>query len=127
MTDAPASGFSVRVSDPGGTVCTVSLAGELDLTTTDELRSRFERFGTRLPSSVVMDLRELSFVDSSGLNALVAVARMVEANEGRIVFAGANDHIAGLFEIVRFAEAVTVESSVDAALEQAEREASARG
>ena len=115
---------TVRATEHGAVV--VALAGELDLVTVDRLRSRFDPLRVGDPSTVVVDLRGLTFVDSSGLNMLVICIRAVERNGGSVVVAGANEHIAGLFEVVRFPDTVTVAPSFDAALEQAERTASAR-
>lgn len=118
-------GFKATVREVAGGPIVLSLAGELDLTCVDELRSRFDLLGVGEPSAIVVDLRRLTFIDSSGLHALVTSARTIEASGGSAVFAGANEHVAGLFEVVRFAEVVPVEPSFEAALERAEREASA--
>lgn len=64
------SGFSVTASERDGRTVVV-IRGELDLATAPEL----ERvIGERLDAGddVVVDLRELGFMDSSGLRVLVA-------------------------------------------------------
>jgi anti-anti-sigma factor len=65
-TDPPTFSLDVTEGDDGGT--TVSVAGELDIATADE----FSRaVGSGLATgAVVIDLRQLTFMDSSGVRAL---------------------------------------------------------
>jgi anti-sigma B factor antagonist len=63
------SGFSITISDRNGRAV-VTVSGELDLATSPELE---EAVLGRLDAGqdVVVDLRELQFMDSSGLAVLV--------------------------------------------------------
>jgi anti-sigma B factor antagonist len=49
----------------------VRTAGELDLYNADELRRTLGEVCARTPERVVVDLSELSFIDSTGLGVLV--------------------------------------------------------
>jgi anti-anti-sigma factor len=63
------SGFSISISDSGGRAV-VGVWGELDLATAPELETvLLERLDAG--EDVVLDLRELQFMDSSGLRVLV--------------------------------------------------------
>jgi anti-sigma B factor antagonist len=63
------SGFSISTSDGDGRVV-VTIRGELDLATAPELETALlERLDAG--QEVVLDLRELQFMDSSGLRVLV--------------------------------------------------------
>jgi anti-anti-sigma factor len=63
------SGFSISTSDSDGRAV-VTVRGELDLATAPELETALlERLDAG--SEVVLDLRELEFMDSSGLRVLV--------------------------------------------------------
>jgi anti-anti-sigma factor len=57
---------------PGGTV--MAVAGELDLASTGELEARLSQRDVA-DGDLVMDLSELSFIDASGLHALVTAHR----------------------------------------------------
>ena len=64
------SGFSISISDRDGRAV-VTVRGELDLATAPELETAvMERLDAG--QDVVVDLRELEFMDSSGLRVLVA-------------------------------------------------------
>jgi anti-sigma B factor antagonist len=63
------SGFSISTSDSDGRAV-VTVRGELDLATAPELETALlERLDAG--DDVVLDLRELEFMDSSGLRVLV--------------------------------------------------------
>jgi anti-anti-sigma factor len=63
------SGFSISTSDGDGRAV-VTIRGELDLATAPELETALlERLDAG--QEVVLDLRELQFMDSSGLRVLV--------------------------------------------------------
>jgi anti-anti-sigma factor len=63
---APA--FQCSWADGGLDTAWVRLAGELDIATTPRLRRALRALRARL---VVLDVRELSFMDSSGVHAIV--------------------------------------------------------
>jgi anti-anti-sigma factor len=75
-------GFSISTSDRGGRAV-VLIRGELDLATAPELE---KVVGDRLDAGdkVVVDLRELQFMDSTGLRVLVH-AHARAGSEGRFV------------------------------------------
>ena len=61
--------FDVRVDQQGG-VCTVHAAGEVDIATSPLLERALDRaLGSEAPT-VVVDLREVSFVDCTGIGLL---------------------------------------------------------
>lgn len=52
-------------------VTTVTLTGEVDVLTVDQVRTALAEAIAGQPRSVVVDLAELSFIDSTGLGALI--------------------------------------------------------
>ena len=75
--DPPSFSLHVTAGDDGCT--TVSVAGELDLATADEF-SRAVR-GALATSAVVIDLREVRFMDSAGVRALNTALRESAEND----------------------------------------------
>ncbi len=72
---APLPNFRVETLETrSGT--TIKLAGELDSETCTELLERFERvLGAPGAGAVVVDLEEVSFIDSSGMRAIIVIER----------------------------------------------------
>jgi anti-sigma B factor antagonist len=68
MTRPPA--FEVVVSEAGAVV-TVTIRGELDLATAPRLDAELDRLPGEGIERVIVDLRELVFLDSTGLEAIV--------------------------------------------------------
>ena len=73
------TGFSISISDRDGRAVVV-IRGELDLATAPDLEAAIQG---RLDDGqdVVVDLRELEFMDSTGLRVLVAAHARVEGPE----------------------------------------------
>jgi anti-sigma B factor antagonist len=57
--------------DRAGDVATVALAGEIDVATVEQLRSALAEAIAAGPGAVVVDMSGLSFIDSTGLGALI--------------------------------------------------------
>jgi anti-sigma B factor antagonist len=85
----------------------VVVRGEIDLATADAVRAdlhgAFERSGT-----VVLDLREVDFMDTQGL-AVVIEAQQAAADDGtRFAITRAPDHVHRLFDMIGLTPRLTV-------------------
>jgi anti-anti-sigma factor len=78
-------GCEVRVTEVGDGVGVVSLLGEHDLATADEVRDGFARLVLR-GANVVVDLSETRFIDSSTLHALEDGRRLAAQHGMRVSF-----------------------------------------
>ncbi len=91
------------------------LAGDLDLASAPRLAHAVERL-TDVPGPVVLDLRDVAFVDSSGVSALLDVERLVEAKHRRLALlqpAGAVTRLLDLVELrARFYEVERLDEDV---------------
>lgn len=93
--------FTVATSaDGGGTV--VTLAGELDMEGTFLLEPRLDTVAAEAPERVTFDLRGLTFVDSTGLAALIGgYQRLVDAGV-RSRFLRGSDDVQRIFTVAGF-------------------------
>ncbi len=67
--------FRIETIETGSGI-TIKLGGELDSATCDELVSRFEQLAaSRGLPDLVLDLSEVSFIDSSGMRAIILIER----------------------------------------------------
>jgi anti-sigma B factor antagonist len=60
----------------------VRLLGELDLSTADLLRNELSRLATGGATLVTLDLADLTFIDSTGLSALIAGLKRLRQQGG---------------------------------------------
>ncbi|MBB5478884.1 STAS domain-containing protein [Micromonospora parathelypteridis] len=97
-----------------GTV--VEVAGDLDMSTTPELRDQLRKLVESGAQVVVVDLTGVGFMDSSGLGVLVVAYKDLRERNGRLALAGVSepvrtvlsitsvDRVIGIFETVHDAE-----------------------
>lgn len=119
MSDQSAELFVISVSQPTDGLLVVALAGEMDIANAPQLTARLAELGTAGQDRVVIDLSKLTFIDSSGINALVSAAKPIEAAGGRVIVAAPSPHIQQVFDIVHLSEVVPIEQSLEAALARA--------
>jgi len=58
-------------------VVTLSVSGELDLAVADQFEQEAARYGASATRVVEIDLGDLEFIDSSGMNALVKLRQLL--------------------------------------------------
>jgi anti-anti-sigma factor len=92
-------------SEERGAVAFVTLSGELDLLSIGDLEPELERLAGEPGIDVVaLDLRELDFLDSSGLRLVVmAERRLREVGRGLVLVRGTQP-VQRVFEITRMTE-----------------------
>jgi anti-anti-sigma factor len=97
--------LEIAVSESGG-VRRLRLKGELDLAGVDQ----FERLLTADPTSeaatFVLDMRGLTFIDSSGLRALIMADRRVRAGGGHFVVVRGPDRVNKVLEMTGVAQRI---------------------
>ena len=102
--------FWASLADRPGGGSTVTVIGELDVSTAPKLRATLEQALTR-EGDVWLDMRGCGFVDSSGIATLVwGAVRMKERNR-RIVLVGARERVRRILDLAGIAghSAVVVE------------------
>jgi anti-anti-sigma factor len=94
----PVAPFSVHVTSEDG-VAWLALRGELDMSVTDLLTESITTFEEDGLASIVLDLRDLTFVDSSGLHAILDAWRRAEANGHQLRVVGVSQAARRVFEV----------------------------
>jgi anti-sigma B factor antagonist len=97
--------------DAGDLVTRVAVYGEVDLSTVDPIDREIES-ATAQPdlSHLVVDLRGMTFMDSTGLRLLLSLLNRAKRNDYRLTVVRASQHvhraieIAGLAEIMDFVD-----------------------
>jgi anti-sigma B factor antagonist len=104
----PAS-FEVRVVPTGEAAVRVEVVGELDLATAPSLRQVLDG-EIRESRHVVLDLSRITFIDSTGLKAILSAKRASEENGGGFHLSPAlPSHARRLIEITRLEDVLPVE------------------
>jgi anti-anti-sigma factor len=97
-----------------GALALVTLRGELDLVATAQLEPELERLaGTAGIKAVVLDLRRLEFLDSSGLRLIVVAEGRLREAESRLVLVRGPQYIQRVFELTRMTERLEFVDALD--------------
>jgi anti-anti-sigma factor len=116
--------FGLETQDQNGVVL-LTLRGELDIGSAgkveEELR-RVEQEGP--PALIILDLRKLEFMDSSGLRVIMAADQRAREGERRVAVVQGPDAVRRVFEITRLDERLEIVAD-PSALEGAEAGADA--
>lgn len=81
-------------------VAVLIVVGSLVFGTADRFRGAIQRLIATAPGRLVLDLRQTSFIDSSGLGALVATRRLAEEGRIDLVLWGLRPQVRRIFEMV---------------------------
>jgi anti-anti-sigma factor len=77
----------------------VSLQGELDLASARQMEERFAAIDEQGPTRVVVDLAELSFMDSSGLRVLLLADARAREKGYELVLLPGRESVQRVFEM----------------------------
>ena len=90
--------FDLQTSDePFG--CRAALSGEIDLSTVEDVESKLRTTIDEGTGAVALDLREVSFLDSSGLRLLLRLHKEFVDAGRRLVLVQGPRRVARVFEL----------------------------
>lgn len=96
------------------------LAGLLDAFSEPTFRKVVDKYVEEGPSSIILDMSQIDFIDSSGIGALVQVAKKVQQANGKLQLI-ANSRVMQTIKMVRLEQFFKIQPNVEAALENAKR------
>ncbi|MEU0068793.1 STAS domain-containing protein [Streptomyces sp. NPDC006332] len=118
MTDthgAARSGLSIdhtAVDD----IQVLTLRGEIDHAVTKELTEALLSHGSMTRPRTVVDLSGVTFMDSSGINALITAHQSMNDAQGWLRMAGVQDSVLRVLELVGLDQVIPSHSTVEQAL-----------
>jgi anti-sigma B factor antagonist len=109
--------LETKVEEVSG-VPIVRVAGEIDAFTTPELKTALNEAIESSTKGLIIDLTEVSYMDSSGFGALLGAAKRVKPQGGTIYLVGCSDTIKRILHITKldimFELLATVEEAITA-------------
>lgn len=94
----------------------LSLEGEIDLHVSPAVTQSLNVMTDEKPERIVIDLSHATYIDSSGLAALILSMQKVEAYGGRFFLTGVHETMRSIFETSRLDQIFQIFPDVDAAL-----------
>ena len=95
--------FRMNVVAVADGVC-VKLEGELDIAGAPELRDSLARLSEEPGCSILVDLADLTYLDSTGISVLVVAAKRVRSEGGSFTVANASGSVRRILEITGLVE-----------------------
>jgi anti-sigma B factor antagonist len=107
MSAFPLPPFEVSCMHEAGEA-RLALHGELDMLSAPLLAHELESAARSRPEQIVLDLRDLSFMDVSGLRAILDAARSARRDGRSLVIANPMPHIIRLLELTAIDQSLEV-------------------
>ena len=107
--------FLLLEAELEGDAVAVTVAGELDVDTAPALQKRLEDVHGRGTRRILLDLTEVTFIDSLSVASIVAARRRL-GPLGRMAVAARHPHVLMVFEIAGLDDVINLCSTRDEAL-----------
>jgi anti-sigma B factor antagonist len=91
----------------------IKVAGELDLASAPRIEEALRAAEEKGPALLVLDLRELDFMDSTGLRAILAADARAREADRRVAVVQGNENIRRVFEVTRLYDRVEIVDDPD--------------
>jgi anti-sigma B factor antagonist len=92
------------------------LKGEIDLHVSPTVAASLNAMIEKKPGRLVVDLSEVTYIDSAGLAALIEAMQKVKAYGGKFLLAGLQETVRSIFEISRLDQVFQIFADVNGAL-----------
>ncbi|GAA3931735.1 anti-sigma factor antagonist BldG [Actinomadura viridis] len=94
----------------------VKINGEIDVFTSPKLRELLLDIIEDGAEHLVVDLGEVTFLDSTGLGVLVGIYHRLRARDGSMSFMGVNDRVRRVFHVTQLTKIFVLHRSLEEAV-----------
>lgn len=108
--------FDIAERDAGDEATVLAIKGEIDVSTAPELRDRLLAVAQAGRRVVVVDLSEVTFLDSTALGVLVSGLRRLRAEGGDLRLVVTGRSVTKVLEITGLVEVFSIFETADAAV-----------
>ena len=103
--------MDITVHDDGGTMV-IAVAGELEAIRGSELGQVCDRLLAEGRRKFVIDLKDVAFVDSSGLATLIRCLKRVRSNAGNLILTNLQSPVRRVIELTRLDRAFDIQTDI---------------
>ncbi len=104
---------TTKNSDKGAVI---SVSGDIDLYTSPDLRKAITKLVKKKISLLVVDLKQVDYMDSSGVATLVEGLQLTARYDGSFRVASLNEDVREVFELARLDKVFDIYDNLDQAL-----------
>jgi anti-sigma B factor antagonist len=92
--------MQIDIQDMGG-VSVLRIMGDIDVNTSPDVKKSFDDLIKEKKDKVVINFKDVAYVDSSGLATLVEIFKNMRAYGGKLKLSNLSSKVLGLFEITK--------------------------
>ncbi|MBK5276133.1 MAG: STAS domain-containing protein [Desulfuromonadales bacterium] len=109
--------MNLKTEQNGAVTVIVVREERLDAHNSDELKAEMNRLFEGGTKDLLVDLKEVRFIDSSGLGVLVSGYKNASTRQGSIKLCSLQSQVKSMFELTRLHRVFDIYQTVDEALE----------
>jgi anti-sigma B factor antagonist len=109
--------FDITTEQLGEGRYVISLSGEVDLYTAPEFKQQLLEVISQGAETVIVDLTNTTFIDSTTLGVLVGGVKRLRPNGGQLLLVCSDRNITKIFEITGLDRVFTIHATRDEAVE----------
>ncbi len=94
----------------------VEVSGDIDFHTSRDLREKFQQILNNKGAKLLVNLKKVNYIDSSGLATFVEALQHVKQSGGKLVLVGLAPAVRGVFEIAKLDSIFSLSDSEEKAL-----------
>jgi len=110
------TGYQVGHEEVAPDVHVIAVGGELDMRASPELKKTIDQVLARGVSLLVVDLTAATFIDSTGIGALVAALKRLTKSGGSLELVCTEQNLLRVFELTGLDRLLSIRASRDEAL-----------
>ncbi|GBF50801.1 anti-sigma factor antagonist [Leptospira ryugenii] len=111
--------FKIRLGfENGGVLPVIHISGEITSEAEDEIVQSYDSIPADKKKRVILNFTDTSYINSAGIATLISLITKSSENQGKIEFAGLNNHFRKVMDIVGLTDFVLIHDSIESALSQ---------
>ena len=107
--------MQVKQEDKNG-VLVCYLTGDLDINTSPDVKKTFDKLIAEKKEKLVLNFKDVSYVDSSGLATLVEILKGLRSYGGKLKLTNLSTKVKNLFEITKLEKLFDISQEEDEAV-----------
>ncbi len=109
--------MNLKLEDNGKVVILMVKEERLDAHNSDQLKQELSRLFGEGKTGVVVDLKEVRFIDSSGLGALVSGFKNASSRQASLKLSSLQSQVRSMFELTRLHRVFDIYPTIDEAVD----------
>lgn len=107
--------MQINIEEKNG-ITVYRVAGDIDINTSPEVKRSFDAAIKDKKEKIVVNLKDVGYVDSSGLATLVEILKNLRGYGGKIKLTNLSPKVMGLFEITKLNKLFDISGEEESAL-----------